>query len=174
MVLFQLLFHVGFDLVRVFQAHGHHPQRVADEIQGEMVLGDPGIALEDRAVVGLFDMGFQRDQALGLHGLGEQEQQAEQVAIIARLPARAGNHLAQRAADLFEIVDRAGDQHRGDGGAEDGEHFVGQGFEHDAQRAAGHQIAAEHAGEKNDNAADLKHEREGPDLMERIIINVRA
>ena len=38
MVLFQLLFHRGFDLMGVFQAHGHHAQRVADEIEREMVL----------------------------------------------------------------------------------------------------------------------------------------
>ena len=32
MMLLELLFHRGLDLVRVFQAHGHHAQRVADEV----------------------------------------------------------------------------------------------------------------------------------------------
>ena len=41
---------------------------------------------------------------------------------------------------------------------QDGQHFVRQGLEHDAERAARHQEAAEHASEENDNAADLKHE----------------
>ena len=39
-MLLQLLFHRRFDLVRVFQAHGHHAQRVADEVEREMILGD--------------------------------------------------------------------------------------------------------------------------------------
>ncbi len=38
MMLLQLLFHCRLDLMRVFQAHGHHAQRVADEIQREVIL----------------------------------------------------------------------------------------------------------------------------------------
>jgi len=101
MMLFQLLFHGRFDLVGVFQAHGHHAQRVANEIQREMVLHDLGIAFEDRGIGRLFDMGFQGDQALGLHGLGEKKQQA-QLDRLCQSEARFVilHHLAQDARSL--------------------------------------------------------------------------
>ena len=39
-VLLELLFHRVLDLVRILQVHGHHPQGVADEVDGEVVLHD--------------------------------------------------------------------------------------------------------------------------------------
>jgi hypothetical protein len=48
--------------------------------------------------VRLFDVAFQGDDALGLHRLGQQEQQAEQVAIVLLLPLGAGEDLAETAA----------------------------------------------------------------------------
>ena len=45
----------------------------------------------------------------------------------------------------------------------------GSGLDHDAQRAAGHQIAAEHAGEKNDDAADLKHGKPAQDHLPSVL-----
>lgn len=77
MVLFELFFHRIFDLVRVFKVHGHHTQRVADEIHGEMIFDDLWKPGKDRAVFGLFDMAFQSDHAFGLHGLGQQKQQGQ-------------------------------------------------------------------------------------------------
>ena len=60
-------------LVWILQAHGHHPQRVADEREGEVIFGNSGIAFEDRGFLGLLDMGFEGDQAFGFHGLGEKK-----------------------------------------------------------------------------------------------------
>ena len=51
-------------------------------------------------------------------------------------------------------------------------HFVRRGLDHDAQRAAGHQEAAEHADEQQDDAADLKHGTTRN--ITRVIINGRA
>ena len=157
MVLFELLFHRRFDLMRIFQAHRHHAQRVADEGEREMILGDARIAFEDRAVFGLFDMRFERDQALGFHRLGQEIEQAQKVGIVRMLPFRAGNDLAHLAAHLLERIERAADQRGRDGRAADGDHFVRQGLEHDAERAARQDVAAEHGHEQKDKTADLKH-----------------
>ena len=82
MVLLQLLFHGVLDLVRVFEVHGHHPQGVADEVDSEVILSDLGKTRKDRSFAGLFDVAFQGDHALGFHGLGQKEQQAQQVTLI--------------------------------------------------------------------------------------------
>jgi hypothetical protein len=63
-MLLQLLFHDILDLVRILEVHGHHPQGVADEVGGEMVLQDLGIILEDGAVGRLFDVTLEGDDAL--------------------------------------------------------------------------------------------------------------
>ncbi len=48
---------------------------------------------------------------------------------------------------------------------QNGQHLVRQRLEHDAERAARHQVAAEHRSEQNDDATDLKHE--APELSAR-------
>ena len=69
-VLLDLFLDDFLDLVRVFEVHRHHAQRVADEIRGEMVLQDLRIVLEDRGVLGVFDVLFDRHHAFCLHCLG--------------------------------------------------------------------------------------------------------
>ena len=67
---------------------------------------------------------------------------------------------AGRGAPLFSLT-RKGKVELGtigDGGAENSQHFVWRRMDHHPQRAAGHQVTAEHADEKNDKAANLKHE----------------
>jgi hypothetical protein len=112
MVLFQLLLHGVFNLVRVFQIHRHHAQRVADEVDREMVFEDFRIGREDRAVVRLLDMRFQRDDALGLHRLGQLEQQGEQVDIVLLLPLRTGQQLAEILQRLHDRAEGVADQER--------------------------------------------------------------
>ena len=158
MVLFELLFHRGFDLVRVFQAHGHHPQRVADEVEREMVLHDLGIALEDRGLRRAFRYGLPARSgpwtswswSAGTAGRagrdspwastsGPEITLPSEPPIFFMLYIEPAISMAAMAAPKMVSIS------------------CGSGLDHHAQRAAGHQVAAEHAGEKNDDAADLKH-----------------
>ncbi len=93
MVFLELVLHRRLDLVRILQVHRHHPQRVADEVDREVVLRDAGKAREDGALVRPLDVGLQRDDALRLHRLGQQEEQRQQVAVVRRFPLRAGDDL---------------------------------------------------------------------------------
>ena len=92
----KLLFHGGLDLMRVFEAHGHHADGVADEVECEMVLQYPRIVLEDRGFLGLVDMLFESNHALRLHRFGQGEQQAQKVNIVLLFPLGAGHDLAGR------------------------------------------------------------------------------
>ena len=102
MVLFELLFHRVFDLVRVFQVHRHHAQRVANEVDGEMVFQNAWIVLKELGFLRLFDVLFKRDHASGLHGLGQQEQERQKILIVGRLPLRAGKDLPEILEDFHD------------------------------------------------------------------------
>ena len=156
---FELFLHRRFNLVWVFQAHGHHAQGVANEVEGEVVFHDARIALEDGGFRRLLDMLFQRDHAFGFHRLGNEEEQAEQIDVVRMFPFRAGDDLAHLAGDLLQFGNRTADEKRGQCGAQNGQHFMRQRFQHHAERSAGYEKAAEHADKKNTDANKLKHER---------------
>ena len=172
MVLFELLFHGILDLVWILQVHGHHPQGVADEIDGEVVLLDPGEAREDRALFWIFDVALKRDHALRFHGLGQQEQQRQQVAVVRWLPFRTAENLAQAAAGCLDHGQGVGDQKRCDTRAADSRHFVRCGMQDHADVPARQDVAAEHHGEQHDDADDLEHELSRGQASLTIAVNV--
>ncbi len=160
-VLLQLLFHGVLDLVRIFEVHGHHPQGVADEVGGEVVLQHLGILLEDGALGRLFDVAFQGDHALGLHRLGQLEQQAQQVLVVLLLPLRPGEAFAQPAQGGLDHRQAVGNQEGRDPRPEDRHQLIGQRIEDGRHLAAVQQEAAEHHGEQHDDADDLEHGASG-------------
>ncbi len=157
-VLLQLLLHGVLDLVRILEVHGHHPQGVADEVGGEVVLQHLGVFLEDCALGRFFDVAFQGDHALGLHRLGQLEQQAEQILVVLLLPLRPGEALAQAAQGGLDHRQAVGNQEGRDARPEDGHELIGQRIEDRRHLAAVQQEAAEHHGEQHDDADDLEHE----------------
>jgi hypothetical protein len=101
---------------------------------------------------------LQRDDALGLHRLGQQKQQAEQVLIVLRLPLRPLEHLGEPAARRLDGGHRIGNEERRDACAEDAHQLVRQGFQHHGDLAAGDDEAAEHHDEQEHDADDLKQD----------------
>jgi hypothetical protein len=96
---------------------------------------------------------------LDLHRLGEQEQQAQKVAVVGGFHFGPETTLLKSPAILFQRIHRSADQKGGDRSAADGHHLVRQGFQDDADRAARDQEAAEHHREEDDNTADLEHQK---------------
>ncbi len=86
MVFFELGFHRRLDLMGIVEVHGRHAERVADEIDREMVLRDPGIALKNLAFIGFFDVRLQRHDTARLDQLGQREQQRQQILVVLLLP----------------------------------------------------------------------------------------
>ena len=68
-VFFDLFFDRVFHLVRIFHVHCHHAERVADEINREMVLHNLRIFLENAGLFRVLDMGLNGDNPFGLHRL---------------------------------------------------------------------------------------------------------
>jgi len=81
-VLFQLLLHSVFDLVGILQVHGHHSEGVADEVDGEMILTDSWEAIEKGGFVRVLDVALESNDSLGLHRLGQKEQQRQEVLVV--------------------------------------------------------------------------------------------
>ena len=157
MVLLELLLHGVLDLVGVLEVHGHHAKGVADEIDCEVILHDLGEAAEQGRLVRIFDVALEGDDPLGLHGLGQKEQEGEQVLVVGSLPLGSGEDLGQAAADALDDIQGAADQERGYGCAHDGAHLVGRGGNDHVHLAAGDDVEPEHADEEQDNADDLEH-----------------
>ncbi len=70
-------------------------------------------------------MRFQRDHALHLHRLGEKKEQAQKIAVIGRLPFRAGERLGDIANGRLDVADGIAQQKGRHRGAADGHHFMG-------------------------------------------------
>ena len=122
-----------------------------------MVLQQLGIFGEDRGGGGVLDMRFQRDRAIGaqhLHQLRHEEDDVEEILL---LVFRTLEDLAQAPAEPFEFLARIADDQRAGGGTADDEHFVRNGFEDGAERAAGEGEATEHHAEQDDDTDDRKH-----------------
>ena len=158
-VLLELLFHHILDLVGILEVHGHHPQGVADEVRSEMILQHLGIFLENGALGRLLDVALQGDDALGLHRLGQLEQQRQQVLVVLLLPLRAAESLAQTAERPLHCGDTVRDQEGGDAGSADRHQFVRSRMGDDVEFAARDGVAAEHHAEQQDNADNLEHGR---------------
>ena len=122
-----------------------------------MILGDPWETGKDIAVLGTLDVALQGDHALGLHGLGQQEQQRKQIAVVRRFPLGAGEHLAEDSGGGLDRGHAVGDEEGGDPRPADGHQLVRRRFEDHRQLAAGDDVAAEHGAEQHHNADDLKH-----------------
>jgi hypothetical protein len=129
MMLLDLLLHRILDLMGIFQVHGHHPQGVANEVHGEVILADLGEAAEDRALVGIFDMALHRDHALGLHGLGQHEQKRQQIGVVGRFPVRPFEDLTESAGGRLDGGHAVGDQEGRNACAQDGHQFVRRGLD---------------------------------------------
>ena len=75
---------------------------------------------------GLLDVAFQGDDALGLHGLGQQEQQDEQVAVVAAFHLGPANTLPKPPSTPLMVVMELAIRKRRDGRAADRHHLVGR------------------------------------------------
>jgi hypothetical protein len=161
MVRFELLVHQRFHLVRHAGAQRHHAEVIAHELDGVVVGGEGGEALEQRGFVWVLDVLLEGENALRLHQLEDGELQAEQLDIGGLVVARALEQGAEHAERLLQhragIADDVG---AGRGAQND------QGLERLDQHfevAAHHDVAADHAAEDHYDADDKAH-KTGPAL----------
>ena len=124
-----------------------------------MVLLDLGEALEQGALVRIVEMRLERDHALGLQQLDEQEHQAQQVAIVVLVPVRARHHSSGVGQRPLHHVGLVGDQEGASGSAADHHQLKRQCLHDDAELAAGQDIAAKHHANDQDNTNDRKHQQ---------------
>ena len=82
-----------FDLMRIVVVHRGRAHRVADQLHRLVILRDLGVFPKDRGAFRLFDMGFERD-GIAARKADQLEEQAEKIAVIAGLPLRALEDLA--------------------------------------------------------------------------------
>src|SRR3954463_1706671 len=102
-------------------------------------------------------MRLESDHALHLHCFGQQEEKAEEIAIVGLFPFGTGKHLANIAECLLHIADRVSEQQGRYGSTADRNHFMRHRFENDFEMATGNDVAAEDHHEQKHNRDDLKH-----------------
>jgi hypothetical protein len=102
-------------------------------------------------------VGLDRDDALGLHQLGQLEKQRQQILIVLLLPLGARHHLAQSAGYALEDAHFLPDGQRTHGGAENHQEFHRRGFRQHFETAAFHEEDAKDHRKDGDDADDRKH-----------------
>jgi hypothetical protein len=149
--------HQGLDLVRVQVAAHHHAQVVGDEVGHVVVVAHVGVLLEQRRVVRVFNVFFDRHQALFaglLQDVVEQRQQLHEagLGVLASLEAHA--NARHRGLDhVHLVVGQKGPQCS----AKDGGQFEGQRLQDDAHVAAVRDVHAKNARQHEHPTDDDKH-----------------
>ena len=143
-----------------FQRAGRYDQqgeRVADQPDQRLVLEQVRIGAEDRRILRVFDMAFQRHGAFvleQLHALRGQRDGIDMVLLGMLRPLEDDLH--GPADGLQPVHGIAGDQ-RADRGAADDQHFVRHGLHDGTQRTARQREAAEDHDQQDDYADCRKH-----------------
>ena len=120
---FQFHLHDRLDLVRVGRAQCQHPQVIAKKLDRVMVLPEGREIGEQGTVVGILDMGFQRQVAFALGQLKNREQDSQQLFVVPFFVFRTSNHLSQRLYDAHNYGFRVGNNKRPEGAAENDHEF---------------------------------------------------
>jgi hypothetical protein len=132
-----------------------HAQGVAYEIANVMVLEEGRVLGKNRALLGLFDVGFEGHEAV-FAGLVEQvvhHFQGVDVGLFAKLGAAEDG--ADSAADSLKDIEGIRDQKGAHGGATDDEQFSR--LHEDTEVAMFHEVASRHTTEDDDDADNRKH-----------------
>ncbi len=145
-----------FHLVGIVVVHRGCAQGVADQVHRLMVGLNARVTREDRRVCRVFDMPFQGD-GVGAGQADQFEQQAQQIAVIGRLPSGALEDLADVAQRLLDRAHVVRDQEGADRSAADHDHLERQGLQDDAQLAPCQQVAAEDHDEDDGDTDEAEH-----------------
>jgi uncharacterized protein YlxP (DUF503 family) len=159
MMLLELALHAVLDLVRIVHAHRHHPKRVGDERQCEVVVLDFRELAEQHALVRIVEMRLEREHSLALQRFDQDEHESEQISIVVSRPFRAGEDVLEIDQRTLHHVRVVGDQEGSGRGTADHHQLERQRLDDDRELAAGEQIAAEHHDEDHDDPDDREHPR---------------
>jgi hypothetical protein len=151
--------HDFLDRVNFQRARGHHDQgqRVADQMDQRLVREQAREFGEDRRVLRLGHMAFQRHRAFAAQQLHQPGRQRDRVDVVLLVVLRALGDLLEAAAQPLELVHRVAGDERADRGAADDEHLVGNGVHDRAERTAGDGEAPEDHDEQDDDPDDSEH-----------------
>ena len=152
--------------MRIGAAERQETQIVADEIDRVVIRDERGKTVEDRALVRLFDMGLERQVALGFRQLEHGVHHPEDLEIAVLVVLRALEDLAERLGDTGEDRLRVGDHERADGGAEDDD--VLERLPKHAEVAAGAHVAADDA-PCHDHETDYEEHRASHEPLDGLI-----
>src|SRR5580704_905234 len=137
-------------------ARDGHAKRIANKVHGMMIFESLGSFREQRTLLWLFHVAFQRHQAI-LAGLVQKViQRFKRLQISLFVVLGASEDPADTTRNLLENVKRIGNEDGADGRAADGDQFsrLNKHFEITVL----HQVAGHHTAENNDNADNREHE----------------
>jgi hypothetical protein len=115
--------------MRILEIDRHHAQIIARELDQVMILEQPRIRREERALLGLVEMRLERGGAALLEGAEHAEHQRQQVLIVLRLPLAALERAHHALAGLLHRRHRIGHDEGADRRAADRHQLVRQGMQ---------------------------------------------
>ena len=156
-VLLELAVDHVLGLILVVELHRQHTKGIGDQVDREMIAEDLGVALEDLAFLGSFDMVVERENALVAVEPRQLVHQVERVAIVLGLPFGAPEDLEHRLARAPDQPEGIGDDERAERRAADHHPFERQGVGQHRHLAARQDEAAEDQAKDNAETNDDRH-----------------